>query len=274
MLQRSCSLTMSKETGRRLTGKELLTRMQRFFTGHEALKASLKVTSEHGTHAAVHVVRCMLLETFLDELENEAILADIKNNHNMIGLFLHEALDAGIPAAINQRGESGIEIDIILHQKRCEIKTGRDLCAIDVPEFIDYYYADMVDMQGEKEAWWLVYFVQRSDAKDKIGELCLYYMTAIEITTRDIEEHDRNAIMKEATTLIQKVEKRVRKEDDMDAAVLLPVDNIVPIDRLRKKLKQRDKTIADKDKEIADKDKEIADKDKEIADLNKRLTMK
>jgi hypothetical protein len=99
-------------------------------------------------------------------------------------------------------------------------------------------------------------------------------MTAIEITTRDIEEHDRNAIMKEATTLIQKVEKRVRKEDDMDAAVLLPVDNIVPIDRLRKKLKQRDKTIADKDKEIADKDKEIADKDKEIADLNKRLTMK
>jgi len=259
--------TMSIDPDRRLTGKELEFRMQRFFTEHEALKTSLKIATERGTRVSVHIFRCTLLESFLDELEQEAILADIKNNHDMIGLFLHEALEPEAPTTINQRGESGIEIDIRLHQKRSEIKTGRDLCAADVPDFIDSYYADMVDTQGEKEAWWLVYFVQRSDAKDKIGEICLYYLTAIEIVTRDIEDHDRDAIMKEAMMLIKKAERRVRKEDDLDAAVLLPVDNIVPMDRMRKKLKQRDKIIQEKEKALAEKDKEIAE-------LKKRLNMK
>jgi hypothetical protein len=63
----------------------------------------------------------------------------------------------------------------------------------------------MVESQGEKEAWWLVYFVQRGDAKDEIGEICLYYLAAIEIETRAIDEHDKNAITKEAVTLKEAV---------------------------------------------------------------------
>jgi hypothetical protein len=43
----------------------------------------------------------------------------------MIALFLHEALDPGVPATINQRGESGTEIDVIIHQKAPARRLGK-----------------------------------------------------------------------------------------------------------------------------------------------------
>ncbi len=236
---------------------------------------AISVTLEDsGKHASVFVFRCTLLESFLEILEDESIVADIKNDHNMIGLFIHHVLDPGEKPIINKHGESGDEIDIVIRRQRSEIKTGRNCSAISVPGLIERYFDDMVGAQGDKEAWWLVYFVQRSDAKAKIGETCIYYMTVIEVPTRTIEESDKRAIITEAVSLVQKVEKRIREEDDLDKAVLLPVDNIVPMDRLRKKLKKRDKTIKEKDKTLEEKDKALEEKDKALEEKDKALEEK
>ncbi|HME53268.1 MAG TPA: hypothetical protein VKM55_13685 [Candidatus Lokiarchaeia archaeon] len=58
------------------------------------------------------------------------------------------------------------------------------------------------------------------------------------------------------------VEKKVRKEDKLDDVILLPVDNIVPMDRLRKKARkyrqERDEAVRERDDALR-KVKELQD---------------
>jgi hypothetical protein len=158
---------------RKLTGKALIDCMHRFLVAHAGRRSELKVTSMQGRQVSVHVIRCMFLESFLDVLDEESIIAHIQNEHNIIALFLHETLDPNTQVEINTRAESGEEIDLHLKGKRAEIKTTRDVDASDVPDIIRRWFDDMVTNQGDKEAWWFVYFVQRGDGNAQIGKDCM-----------------------------------------------------------------------------------------------------
>nr|MDO8114027.1 hypothetical protein [Candidatus Sigynarchaeota archaeon] len=265
---------MSLEPGHHLTGKALLARMQLFLEQYRPLLPQLKVTSFEGRTASVHIIRCMLLEKFLSVLDDEAILAHIQNEHNIISLFLHDTLDPGTQPVINVHDEAGIEIDVHIHGKKIELKTTRDVDASDVPDIIHHWFDAMIDTQGDKDSWWLVYFVQRPDTKAQIGVTCLYYITAIEIPTRGIDERDEDSIISEAVALIQKAEKKVKKEDGIVEGALLPVDNVVNADRLRKKLKARDETIQNMEKTIEAKEKTIEAKEKTIEAKDNTIEVK
>lgn len=275
---RASHYTITTQDKRRLTGNALIARMQDFLKEQQHLRSSLKIASLEGERASLFMFRCMFLERFLDILDEEAISAHIKNEHNMIILFLHDCIEPDSIPAINQRDASGIEIDMHLRDRRAELKTTSNIDASGVPGFVDRWFDDMIETQGDKEAWWLVYFVQRGDANAQIGETCLYYMTAIEIRTRGIDDTDEDAIIAEVTSLIEKAEKHVKKEDGFPEGALLPVDNIVPMDRMRKKLKARDETIAKQAKALEDKEKALAEErkkrenlQKENAELKKRI---
>ncbi len=95
--------------GNKPTGKALIAHMQRFIWFYVASWPSLKLTTQQGTRASVHLIRCALLEQFLEEIDKESIIAHIQNEYNIIALFLHEVLDPGTPAVFNSRTESGIE---------------------------------------------------------------------------------------------------------------------------------------------------------------------
>jgi hypothetical protein len=202
------------------------------------MKASLKITCKEGKHASFFMIRCWFLEKLLDLLEEEGIVGDARNQHDVIGLFLHECLDPGEQFVINKHADDGTEIDVILRRKKAEIKTRRNIDSSGLPDFIGYFYDEMTSEQGEKEAWWLVYFMQRSDGKDKIGEICINYLTAIEIPALALDDIDEKTIIAEVLAMSRSVEKKVRKEDKLDDVILLPVDNIVPMDRLRKKARK------------------------------------
>ncbi len=260
--------------GGKLTGKALIARMQSFLAANDAYRPSLKVTSIQGSRVSAHVIRCMLLEQFLDVLDEEAIIAHIQNEHNIIALFLHEALEPGKPVKINARAESGVEIDLRIKGKRAEVKTTRDVDTSDVPDIIQHWFDEMVDSQGDKEAWWLVHFVQRGDGNAHIGKDCMYYLVAIEITTRNIDEKDEPSIISEAMALIQKAEKKVKKDDGILEGALLPVDNVVHADRLRKKLKAKEATLQEKDAAIQEKDAAIQEKDVALKEKDAALQEK
>jgi hypothetical protein len=203
----------------------------------------------------------------------------------IIGLFLHEALDPGLPAEINVRAESGVEIDLRIKDKRAEVKTTRDVDASEVPDLIHHWFDDMVASQGDKEAWWLVYFVQRGDGNAQIGKVCMYYMSVIEIPTRNIDDRDEDAIISEAVTLIKKAEKRVKEKDGILEGALLAIDNVVHAGRLPRKVKQgREElqearaalhasgvTLAEKDAALAEKDAALQARAREIAEFKKRF---
>ncbi|HME53269.1 MAG TPA: hypothetical protein VKM55_13690 [Candidatus Lokiarchaeia archaeon] len=153
------------DTPRRLTGTQLLARVTSFLADHQALRALLKITSKEGKHAALFMIRCSLLEGFLDLLEEEGIAGDARNQHDTISLLLRSCLEPGEQLVINKHAEDGTEIDVLLRGKKAkaEIKTRRNIDARGIPDFITYFYDEMIEAQGEKEAWWFVYFMQRSD---------------------------------------------------------------------------------------------------------------
>jgi hypothetical protein len=264
--------------GARLTGKALITRMQQFLDANAAARSSLKVTSMHGRRASVHVIRCNLHEQYLEAIDNEGIIAHMQNEHNLVALFLHEVLDPNTPASINSRTEGGIEIDVYITDRPTEVKTARDVDASDMPDIVHRWYGDMVDNQGDKKAWWFVHFAYRGDANADIGNCCLYYMVATAIVTRDIDINDEQAIISEVMDLIKNAEKKVKEEDGILEGALLPVQDVVHADRLRKKLKVKDVALEKKDAAIKEKDAAIKEKDalidhqaNEIAKLKRQL---
>jgi hypothetical protein len=224
-----------------------------------------------------------LLEHFLEVLETEEVAGDIKNDHNMVALFLHEALDRDEAVVLNQPNEAGLEIDVHLLGRRAEVKTTRNVSIAFVPAFVGVYFKSMVDSQGDKESWWLAFFSCRSDAEDIIGAGCPYYLTAIEIGTGDLELLDLDLLAGLAMNMSKATHEAAHEEDDLDASVLLqPVDNIVPMDRMRKKMDQvqkkmdamikaHAKDLAEKDKVIAGQAETIAEQAKEIAEMKKKF---
>ena len=71
--------------------------------------------------------------------------------------------------------------------------------------------------------------------------------------------------------MIEKTEKRMKKEDGFPEGALLSENKIVIMDRMRKKLKARDETIAKQAKALADVEKALANEEKAIADNEKAL---
>ena len=142
--------------------------------------------------------------------------------------------------------------------------------------FVEVYFQDMVDTQGDKEAWWLAFFSKRSDAEDIIGSGCAYYLTAIEIPTKGLETGDCEAVASKAMIMSEATHKRVHEEDELDASVLLQsVDNIVPMDRMREKMaamaKKHAKALAEKDRVITEKDEALAQKDEALAEKDETI---
>ncbi len=98
------------------------------------------------------------------------------------------------------------------------------------------------------------------------------YLAAIVIPTRGIDENDEQEIISEVMALIKDAEKKVKEEDGILEGALLPVQDVVHADRLRKKLKARDAAIEEKDAALKEKDAVIEAQVKEIADLKRQLT--
>ena len=278
----------SRRKRRLLTGNDLIARMKTFLDKYAGLRSSLKVTTTTSSvprdrrrdlMVSVHVVRCQLLEHFLDVLESAELVGDIKNDHNMVALFLHEALNPGDDAELNKANDSGLEIDVHLFGRPAEVKTARNVDIPFVRYFVSVYFRDMVASQGDKEAWWLAFFSKRSDAEDIIGSGCAYYLTAIEIPTNGLEADDCEAVAITAMNMSQATHKRVHEEDELDASILLQsVDNIVPMDRMREKMtamaKALTKALAEKDQALAEKDQALAEKDQALAEKDQALSEK
>jgi hypothetical protein len=90
-------------------------------------------------------------------------------------------------------------------------------------------------------------------------------MVALEIPTWNLEEQDEPNVISEAMALIQKAEKKVKKDDGILEGALLPVDNVVHADRLRKKLKQKEAALQEKEATIQKQAREIADLKERLA---------
>ena len=243
---------------KKLSGKELLEKMQEFLENNENLIKKLKVTRIVGEYANINIIRCNALEEFLNLLDEKMIVAALQNQHDVISVFLNYTLKQGNLSQIKQRNIEGTEIDLMHGLENYELKTRKNLEVNDIPDFISDYYQDMIKNQGVKDKWWLVFFQQRTDTKDKIQEICLYYLVLIEIPTKNLDYPNKNTITKEVIKLVQKAEKKVLEEDNIndDEGILVPVDNIIVVDRLRKKVEKKDQIIQQKDQIIHQKDLE------------------
>lgn len=244
---------------RRLSGKALLGKMHEFLEENESMIQELKVTTLDGKHANIVIIRCKLLEKFLNMLEETMIVAALQNQHDVISIFLNFVLKQGNLSHIKQHDEDGIEIDVMHGLKGYELKTRKNVEIASVHEYISDYFEEMLDEQGVKDTWWLVFFQQRNDAKGKIGPVCLYYLILIEIPTPGLDYPDRDNLMREVKKMVQKIEKKVGQEDEIDddGGFLVPVDNILVVDRMRKKILEKDRIILEKDKEIEELKEEL-----------------
>ncbi|MFX0098372.1 MAG: hypothetical protein ACFFCS_02250 [Candidatus Hodarchaeota archaeon] len=90
----------------------------------------------------------------------------------------------------------------------------------------------------EKVLFPRIHMLKRSDAKGKIGLTCMYYMVVIEIATGGLDDGDEKGLIKDVTSLVQKVKKRVSEEDEMKTTAFVTVDNIWVVDRLREERDQ------------------------------------
>jgi hypothetical protein len=225
---------------KKLSGKALLERVQGFLEENEDLVGELKVTKREGKGATIFMIRCTALGKLVDMLEEEMVAAALQNQHDVISVVLNFTFKHGKLSQIKQRDRDGMEIDVLHGLESYELKTSKNLHQSEIPGFISEYFEEMVESQGIKGTWWLVFFQQRTDAKDKIGEVCLYYLVVIEIPTYNLDYPDKKTITKEVMKLVQKAEKKVLKEDGIseDEGILVPVDNILVVDSLRKKVKK------------------------------------
>ncbi|MFX0098961.1 MAG: hypothetical protein ACFFCS_05225 [Candidatus Hodarchaeota archaeon] len=220
--------------GKRLTGNALLARVQGFLDENRDLVNQLKVTSEGSRgRIRVHVIRCIAMERFLDLLADKMIAAHWQNQHDVASVFLNMKLKGGRLGGIKQRNVEGTEIDVTLVDIATELKTKSGIDVDEIPAYINQYFDEMVDRQGEKQAWWFVYMLKRADAKGNIGSTCLYYMFVIEVDTVDLDDCDLDGLIKDVVYMVQKVRKRVSKEDEMRESGFATVDNVWMVDRLR-----------------------------------------
>jgi hypothetical protein len=250
--------------GKRLTGNALMARVQGFLEKNRDLVDRLKVTMEAGQgRVRVHVIRCMAMERFLDLLADKMIAGHWQNQHDVASVFLNMKLKGGNLDGIKQRNIQGMEIDVTSINLGTELKTKSSINVDDIPDFINQYFDDMVENQGEKHEWWLVYMLKRDDAKGKIGSVCLYYMVVIEINAVDLDDDDKDGLIKDVVRIVQKVRKRVSKEDEMRESGFATVDNVWMVDRLREEnVELKDENVELKER-IEELERQIRDsKDK------------
>jgi hypothetical protein len=95
---------------------------------------------------------------------------------------------------------------------------------------------EMVKYKNDKTIWWFVFFQKRDDQKDNIEEVCLYYLVLIEIQTRNLQNGNDcfEYISREVLNLVQKLQRRVKEEDDIRKGIFSPVDNYLVVEKLRK----------------------------------------
>jgi hypothetical protein len=236
-----------------LTGNALIERMKAFTESNDDLKALLSITNMKNDGISVFVIRCWFLEAYLSTLAHEGNISDLQNDHNVLALFLHEVLFPGRSSIINRRDDGGLEIDAILNGLPSEVKTKRKVPAGSVREFVDQYLDEMARTQGDKQSWWFVCFNRRSDAKDILGQACVYYMTAIEIQTNTLDLGHPKAFLRMVNDLSTRAIQRARKEDAIDENIMLPaVEESAAMDMLRQELAEKDEALAEKDKLIAE----------------------
>ncbi|MFX0098952.1 MAG: hypothetical protein ACFFCS_05180 [Candidatus Hodarchaeota archaeon] len=246
--------------GKRLTGNALLARVQGFLEENRELVDQLKVTSEGSRgRVRVHVIRCMVMERFLDLLADKMIAGHWQNQHDVAAVFLNMKLKGGTLDGIKQRNVEGMEIDVISVDLATELKTKSGIDVDEIPAFINQYFDEMVDRQGEKHAWWLVYMLKRVGAKGNIGSNCLYYMVVIEVDTVDLDDGDQDDLIKDVVYMVQKVRKRVSKEDEMRESGFATVDNVWMVDRLREERDDLKEKLETAEERIAELEQQLRD---------------
>ncbi len=224
------------------------------------------------------MLRCILFERFLNLLEEHMFVAKWSNQYDAFKIFLNVTLLQGDLSQVERRNAHNVLIDIIHATDTIEMKTKQAISLIDTSTYLEEYFPEMVANQGEKSHWWLVFFVQRGeDPQSKLGETCSYYLVLVEIRTRglvatvDCLQH----LSEEVITLVQKVEKRVREEDQVKKGIFAPVDNYVVVERLRKRIKivtrERDKALREKEAALQEKEAALQEKDALIKKLQEEM---
>ena len=111
------------------------------------------------------------------------------------------------------------------------------------------------DSSPVDKTWIFFFYKFEKDATPRPP--CQYLITWVEIDSLDI---DPARITRQVIKMVTKSKEKVAKQLGVPAKILVPVDNII--------------TVEDMKREIEEKDNLIAQKDREIADLKKRLSTK
>ncbi len=255
----------------RLSTRALTNRLYEFLIANRPFLAELKITTEAIEGISVTMLRCILFERFLNLLEEHMFVAKWSNQHDAFKIFLNVTLLQGDLSQVERRNAHNVLIDIIHATDTIELKTKQAISLTDTSTYLGEYFPEMVAHQGEKSHWWLVFFVQRGeDPQSKLGETCSYYLVLVEIRTRGLVATADCLLnlSEEVMTLVQKVEKRVREEDQVKKGIFAPVDNYVVVERLRKRVK---KVTRERDKALREKEAALQEKDALIKKLQEEM---
>jgi hypothetical protein len=184
-------------------------------------------------------------------------IANLANQHDALKIFLNVVLLGGDLTQLERRDLGRFPIDILDGLTGYELKTKQSTSFDDIPLYIKEYYANMVKFKHTKKYWWLIFFQERKDAKEEISEMCKFYLVTIEINTELLtaDKQDYLKLTQEVMELVQKLKEKVEKKDEMENGIFAPVDNFIVVERLRKKIKQKDQ---EKELIINQKDQEKA----------------
>jgi hypothetical protein len=192
---------------------------------------------------------------------------------------------------LERRDLGRFPIDILDGVVGYELKTKQNISFKDIPNYIKEYYPEMVKNKEIKQIWWLIFFQERADQTDQVKQadqtdgkkdkpvLCKYYLTIVEIRTATLTSSnvDFERIRKEAMGLVQKLDKKVKKLDNMDDGIFALVKNFIIVEKLREEkgvLEEKANFFESKSQELESTNQQLKTTSEQIKFKNEQLEVR
>jgi len=117
---------------------------------------------------------------------------------------------------------------------------------------------------------WLFFFMKlmpsilkKKNQKDNVKDLkCKYFLIFIDIIITGVE--DLTEINKELESGIKELIESGAEELDISKEIIIPLENVVFVEDLKRELEESKKELEEKEKELKEKEKELKEKEKEL----------
>jgi hypothetical protein len=115
------------------------------------------------------------------------------------------------------------------------------------------------------DALWFFYFLKVAKSSEE-ENLCKSLLVFVDIKSM---EQEKKQLRTDLLMLLENSKKEVARKLKMSPTLIIPVENIITIEDMEEKLREKDEKLKEKDKKIKEKDSIIENQLKEIERLKK-----